>query len=216
MSEVQKHGIVWERVILTEVYNLALEQRFNYTSKYDLPGEFNNLDPGVNVSIKTSCKPDVICMADCLRVFDSVSSGDKVHLITIVYKQRDSETKFLEDIIQVDLTNSKQELFGDLVREQIQELDSLVKTIPSKRRPTPEERIKMYALKSQLDNQTGAVQLNIKCNSQQSRLQCSITKFRDFLTKFPERVLHRMVENTFRNQVIVNTVIKSSRRVFKK
>jgi hypothetical protein len=213
MPEVQKHGFIWERELATKVYGATEEELkvIGYTATHDLPLALNKLD-GVNVSFKTSCAANTICMGDALRIFDSVSSGEKLN-VTVVNFEQVGEEKHLRSIAQVDLTGSKELLFGALTREQIAELDTLVKKVPQKRSPSTEEHSAMYTLRDTL--KCPAILLNIKCNSQQSRLQCSFNKFQKFLEENPDRIIAKNQGNLFRGKAIISE-IKSSRRVFNK
>jgi hypothetical protein len=218
-TEVQGHGFTWEQQLITNVYNATPDQLkqkgVKYTSKMDLPSNCNNLDK-CDVSIKTTCSPNAVCMADCLRVFDSVSSGTPIHLTVVYYAQDDTtNTKKVKSIVEIDLTNSCQLLFGTLTRAQVAELDSLVKSVPQKRSPTPEEYARMYSLRDTLQGQSGAIHLDIKCNSQQSRLQCSFNRFQTFIEANPVRVVAKSDTSDFRGGSI-SPEIPSSRRVFKK
>lgn len=200
-KEVQKHGFVWENEV-KKYYGLTDEQiaSIKYTSKYDIPKELTN----INISIKTTCSPNTVCMADCLRVYDS-----DCHLIVIQYKQVNTH-KHIKDVIQVDLTNARNLLFGDIERSELETLDRLVKQVPQKRKPTKEEHTAMYSYRNMLQKKGGAIQLNIKCNSQQSRLQCSFNKFQLFLQQNPERVIEQTIKNSLTQS------IHSLRRSFKK
>ena len=216
-KEVQSHGFSWEKEILRNVFGVteAELKEIKYTSKMDLPAHINRLD-NCDVSIKTSCSQNAVCMADCLRVFDSVSSGKPIHMVVIYYLQDDtSNTKKIINITEVDLTDSRDLLFGTLTRCQIEELDKLVKSVPQKRKPTEEEYNNMYSLRDSLQNLSGAIHLDIKCNSTQSRLQCSFNRFQQFVEKNPLKIVAKSNTNEFRGGTIT-TEITSSRRVFKK
>lgn len=216
MPEVQKHGFSWEKDLLTKVYGATEEElkTLSYTNKMDLPASLNHLD-GADLSIKTSCSPNSVCMADCLRVYDAVSSDKPFHMTVVHYKQDDANTtKTITSITEVDLTNSVSLLFGSLTRTQIAELDRLIKTIPQKRAPTPEERTTIYTLRNTLQPLSGAIHLDIKCNSQQSRLQCSFNRFQDFIRANQSRCIAQSNTCEFRGKKIID-VITSSRRIFK-
>lgn len=215
--EVQSHGFAWEKEIIRNVYCVTNEdlKQIKYSGKMDLPAELNRLDK-CDVSIKTSCSQNVVCMSDCLRVFDTVSSGKPIHMVVIYYTQHDtSNTKKIVTITEVDLTNSRDLLFGSLTRSQIEDLDKLVKRVPQKRKPTEEEYSAMYSLRDFLQKSSGAIHLDIKCNSTQSRLQCSFNRFQQFCEKNTSRLVARSDSNNFRGGVIPYQ-ISSSRRVFKK
>lgn len=215
--EVQAHGFSWEKEIINNVFRVTKEEmdEIRYISKMDLPANLNRLD-NCDISIKTTCKQHVVCMADCLRVFDSVSSGNSIHMIVIYYSQDETnKLKKIETITEINLTDSRDLLFGSLTRSQIEDLDKTVKTVPQKRKPTEEEYKKMYSLRDSLQELSGAIHLDIKCNSSQSRLQCSFNNFQNFIESNPTRVVARSNTNEFRGGVISSQII-SSRRVFKK
>ena len=217
MPEVQKHGFSWERNLIQEVYGASEAElkSIKYTNKMDLPAALNHLGH-VNLSIKTSCSANTVCMADCLRIYDAVSSGEPLHMTVVHYKQDDATTtKKLVSVVEVNLTSSKEALFGSLTRDDIERLDKLVKSVPQKRSPTPEEHDALYALQGELQKKSGAIYMNIKCNSQQSRLQCSFNKFQDFLEKHKERIIAQSGTAEFRGKKILDEVA-SARRQFKK
>jgi len=212
MPEVQKHGFSWEKEILSNVY--LINDKISYTNKADIPADLNKLD-GVDVSIKTTGNRNSVCMSDCLRIYDSLDNN--IHLIVILYEQNDERnTKLLKSITHIDLTHSRELLFGTLTRTEIEELDALVKKVPQKRSPTKEEYSEMYSLKSKLQEKCGAIRLDIKCNSQQSRLQCSFNRFEKFKQENPGRILHCSESNVFRGAEITPELISGRRKFVKK
>jgi hypothetical protein len=216
-KEVQSHGFSWEREILQKVYKITDDElkTITYTSKMDLPAIFNRIGE-YDLSIKTTCKSNYVCMADCLRIYDCVSSCSKIHMIVIVYKQDDNtKTKKITSIRQVDLTLSTDILFGTITRDQLVELANAVKAVPQKRKPTKEEYDKMYSIRNKLQLLSGEIHLDIKCNSQQSRLQCSFNNFERFLNNHSDRIVKQSYSNVFYDQEIT-AEIQSSRRKFKK
>jgi hypothetical protein len=217
MSEVQRHGFTWEKQLIQNVYGASADEllKIKYNSKMDLPMSLNRKNP-VDLSIKTTCSANGVCMADCLRVYDAVSSDKPFHMTVIYYKQNDETlTKKIVNIVEVNLTGATDILFGSLTREQIFALDRLVKSVPQKRAPTSDEHFTMYAVRNSLAEKSGAIHLDIKCNSQQSRLQCSFNHFQDFLAKNPDRIIAQSTTGSFRGGVI-DDEIESTRRVFKK
>ncbi len=173
-NEVQCHGFRWEQEVLKNIYNIT--SKIKYTNEMDLPGELNN---GVNLSIKTTGSYNTVCMADCLRFFDSLQN-EKLHLMVILYKQ-ESDKKVIERVVQLDLTSSTKLLFEDVSRKELEELVKKVKEVPSNRKPTDKEHKEMYKIRDNLQARLKYIKLNIKCNSTQSRVQCSFNKFKKFL-----------------------------------
>jgi hypothetical protein len=218
MPEVQSHGKIWELDLATNVYGATLDElkAIKYTSAKDLPSTLNRLD-AADLSIKTTQSANAVCMADCLRVYDSVSSDKPIHMTVILYTHDDAtHTKRLVSITEVKLTGSAKLLFGSLTRDQLVTLDTLVKAVPQKRSPTQEEHAALYAYRNTLQAQSGAIHLDIKCNSQQSRLQCSFNHFQDFLKTYPERIIASSTTGDFRGKKVVTQVLNTQRRVFKK
>lgn len=217
-GEVQMHGFTWEKEILMNIYHVTQEEidEIKYTSKMDLPARFNRID-GCDISIKTSCKENVVCMADCLRVYDAVSSEDPFHMIVIYYSHDDlNKLKKINHLLEIDLTNSRELLFGSLTRSQLEELDSMIKSVPQKRKPTKEEHDNIYNMKNSLQQASGTIQLNVKCNSSQSRLQCSFNRFKDFIEANPSRVVARSTSNSEFKGGAISPHLSSSRRRFNK
>jgi hypothetical protein len=181
----------------------------------DLPAKYNHLD-NCDLSIKTTCSKNAVCMADCRRIYDAVESGTPFHMTLIHYTQDDTtNTKKIATITEIDLTDSRELLFGNITRSQIEALDKEVKSVPQKRKPTDEEYRKIYAMRDSIQALSGAIHLDIKCNSTQSRLQCSFNRFQDFVEKHPERVVAKSETNEFRGGII-SSCISSSRRIFRK
>jgi hypothetical protein len=220
-TEVQSHGFGWEKEIL-QIYGATLDElsKIPYTSKVDLPFHLNRLNM-CNISVKTTKSLNTICMADCLRLFDSINNTTTttlakppppLHLVVMTYNQNTPNTKQISQIIEVDLTNSSELLFGKLTRNKIFELDNLIKQVPNNRKPTKEEHIQMYNMRSQLQELSGAIYLNIKCNSQQSRLQCSFNKFQHFIDNNPTRVIAKSNNNEFYCGKISSSIISLPRK----
>jgi hypothetical protein len=215
MAEVQKHGFLWEKEILKNRGVTEDElQSIKYTSKMDLPANLDRLDNS-NISVKTTNSPNTVCMGDCLRVFDSTDTNEPIHMISLYYKQ-EAGIKKVASITELNLTNSREELFGSLTRGQIEELDKAVKSIPKGRRITEEERNRIYSLQESLHAQSGAIYMNIKIDSKkQRRLQCSFNKFQQFVEKNPQRIIAQSNTHEFRGGAITPEIL-SGRRVFKK
>lgn len=231
-KETQKHGFVWEKEIITKVYGATTEDvvKIGYTGEHDLPAEFNKLGK-FNLSVKTSQSPNCVCMADWKRVFDISNEKTPFHLAVINYKQVDKH-KHVTGIIEVDLTNSRDLLFGRLTKREIMELDAKIREVPKaafaakgrngettvpapqKKKPTAAQKLEITALQNELQKKSGAIYLNVKCSRSQSRLQCSLNRFLDFVKNNPGRVVARSNSNKFRGGEIT-AVIESERRKFR-
>lgn len=218
MPEVQKHGFSWEKELLRNVYGATDAElaSIKYTCNMDLPARFNHKD-GVDVSIKTSCSKNVVCMADCLRIYDEAHSGTPFHLTVITYTQDDAtDTKTITNIVEVDLTNSGTELFGTLTRAEIESLVSAVKAVPKGSSPSADRKRSLKTLHDSLQVKSGAIYMNIKMDSKsQRRLQCSFNRFQTFLKDHPSRIIAQSTTHEFRGGHLTAT-ISSSRRKFTK
>ena len=213
-KEVQLHGFTWEKDILLNVFKATNEELndISYTNKIDLPSKLNKLGD-YDVSVKTTKQLNSVCMADCLRLFNTVSSGKNIHMVVLFYKQI-GDIKKLESVTEIDLTSTKELLFGDLTYEEIKELDRLVKLIPQKRSPTLEEHQNMYILRNLLQKRSKAILLNIKCDSTQSRLQCSFNKFSLFIKENSSLIIEQNNTNELHGEKIKSEIL-SSKRTFK-
>jgi len=213
-KEVQAHGFLWERQLLTRVYGATAEEiaTLSYTSPYDLPVVMNRTTKA-NLSIKTTGS-NTICMGDALRIFDEVSNkeGGPLHLTVVRYAQETATTKRIKEIIEVNLTDSQALLFGTATRADIEALDRLVKAVPQKRSPTPEEHAAIYALQKLLKAKLKGIYLNVKCNSQQSRLQCSFNKWAAFIAANPDRVVAKSTGASLHGGAIDETIESGPRK----
>jgi hypothetical protein len=131
-----------------------------------LPAAYNTIN-SANVSIKVCGKKsmDGIDMADCLRMYDMVSSKELYQMVCVFYTQTDKTTKTFRRVYLIDLTGRKKELFGDVSREELVELRRRVRAVPKGRSPSSEEREYMYNYRDELHKKCGAICLNIKCDS---------------------------------------------------
>jgi hypothetical protein len=216
-KEIQAHGFRWEDEIKRHVFKLTDDeiQKVKYNAEFDVPIEHNRIG-NYNISIKTTGNPNTVCMADCLRLYDIVSRNEPYRMITVVYKQDDiTKSKQLVKILELDLTSSKELLFGTLMRSDIEELDRAVKSVPQKRKPTKEEHNNMYDIQKRIQKNSGAIYLNIKCDSKQSRLQCSFNKFQKFIEDNHSIIVQKSETPELYGGRISHEIV-SGRRVFKK
>lgn len=214
-TEVQGHGFAWEKELLC-IYGATSEElaTIGYTNKVDLPAALNR-KTGADLSIKACGIRNAVCMGDSLRIFDNVSSGKPYHMVVLRYEQVGS-VKRVKSILELDLTDAVGPLFGSLSRADVEGLDTLVKAVPQKRKPTAEEHTAMYTLHKSLRSKLGLLSLNIKCDSSQSRLQCSISRnnLEAFVNAHPERVVASSQSCEFQGGC-VTAELASGTRVFK-
>jgi hypothetical protein len=216
MPAVQQHGFVWQDDLSRNVYGATATElaSIGYTAEMDLPASFNKKG-NTNVSFKVSNTPNTVCMGDALRNFSSVEPGKVLHLNVLQYEQTGTVKK-MKSIVEVNITDLRAALFGQLTKEDIVSLDSLVKSVPKGRKPTPEEHKKMYDLQKELQTKSAAIYLNIKVDSKsQRRLQCSFNHFQAFLEAHPDRVIAKSTTDEFRGGKVLME-IASAPRSFKK
>jgi len=174
MPENQKHGFLWESIIKTIVFGLAGKEK--YTAVHDIPRSRNTLNPNENISIKTTGN-SLLCMGDALRVFDYEPEVEHT-CIVIQYAQR-WEEKVLTHVYELDLTQ-REVLWGSVTKQDIEELDRLVRSMPANRRDADIDRA-ITQKKRELNAKSGAVRFNPKIDSKtQRRLQCSIPMFASY------------------------------------
>ena len=73
----------------------------------------------------------------------------------------------------------------------------------------------MYIMRDNLQMLSGAIHLDIKCNSSQSRLQCSFNRFQEFVEQNPKKIIAKSNTNKFRGGTI-SACITSFRRLLRK
>lgn len=199
---VQAHGKQIETDLCLNVYKATQQElaSVKYTSKTDLPSQFNRINKA-NISIKSTGSRNTVCMGDMLRLFDCVSNGEQQHLLVVHYEQTDN-IKQVKHIVEVNITGKKELLFGDLSREDIEELNRAVKVVKHKSKPTKEQHALMYGVLAEKKLKAGAIIPNIKCDSTQSRLQCSFNKFRSFIDENPSLIVEQNNNNIFHGSII--------------
>ena len=218
MPENQGHGKTWEKDLGLNVYKATEAElaTVSHTAPIDVPRAFNRLE-GIDVSIKVSGK-DTIDMADIVRVFDEVSSGEKFHVTVVLWEQNSPTTKKLKSITEGDLTNSVELMFGSVKREQLVDLVTAAKAV-GKVRPTvtAEERARQissaYAMRDELHRLSGFMHIHLMFyTNTASRVQGQFTRFRQFVAENPGRLVAESQTCEFRGGRIANE-IPSTKRV---
>jgi len=213
MPENQGHGKIWERDLGLNVYNAtpAELETISHTAPIDVPRGFNRLD-GVDVSIKVS-GGDTIGMGDVLRVFDELSSDEKIHMTVVHWEQASQTTKKIKSITEVDLTGSSNLLFGSATRSEIEELVTYVKAIPHDG-VTPTHRAIYKQMASSLKEKNGGwISYAPKVDSKrQRRVQGSFVHFSKFVKEHPTRVIAESQTGHFRGGKITEEIV-STRRI---
>ena len=222
---VQKHGKQWERQLAIGIYGLS-EREFNSisaTAAHDIPGEFNRLEPGVNVSVKSSCG-NIICMGDPKRIMRSLITGENLHLVVIRYAQRD-DTKQIVKLTELNITGMHRELFGSVTPPQLEQLERLIKSVPKDKQSTIKidgkkvvqkcvERDTYLAYLQSL--RSGLLALNPKVGGGGApRLQCSLN-IEGFIANHGDRVLYNSKPDGFKGRSGILTPVTSGKRKLNK
>jgi hypothetical protein len=222
---VQKHGKQWERQLAIGIYGLS-ESEFksiSATAAHDIPGKFNRREPGVNVSVKSSCG-NIICMGDPKRIMRSLITGENLHLVVIRYAQRD-DTKQIVKLTELNITGMHRELFGSVTPPQLEQLERLIKSVPKDKQSTIKidgkkvvqkcvERDTYLAYLQSLTS--GLLALNPKVGGGGApRLQCSLN-IEGFIANHGGRVLYNGKPDGFKGRSSVLTPVRSGKRKFNK
>jgi hypothetical protein len=171
MPENQLHGFTWEAEIKTNVF--GLDAAAPYTAVHDIDRSQNRFDANENISIKTT-GGSTVCMGDALRILD-YEPGVLHTAIVVQYKQC-ADSKIIMCVYELDL-GQRELLWGQVTREDVAELDALVRSMPRRQR-VPEIDAAITAKKTELNAKSGLLKFNPKIDSKtQRRLQCSIPKF---------------------------------------
>ena len=184
---VQNHGKIWENEILRKVYEIS-PSNIPYTSVHDIPKKSNKFT-GYNVSIKAT-GTNKVDFGDAMRIYDTAEKGSPLESIIIKYKQQGDKKKIAQ-ILRLDLTNSKNKLFGTLpnIRERIQTLTTLVK----ENNPS----YKSYAKQLQTDMKKSGSFLTIAPKignaekKRSGRVQISLSNVENYTKKYPESVIEQ-------------------------
>lgn len=202
MPANQNHGFLWEDEIKTKVFQCTAQT--GYTDTHDIDKTHNRFNPRENISIKVTGS-GTVCMGDALRVF-SYSSED-VHTGIVLRYRQEEDSKVLCGVYELDLDN-RALLWGTLTAEDIQSLDTLVRSMPPGARDAALDR-QIKERKRELNARSGVVRFNPKIDSgTQRRLQCSIPNF----AAIDALIRTRSVDCVVRGVLIVAS-IASGRRI---
>ena len=206
MSESQSHGFLIQNQILKKYYDYIELDSSRYTSKYDLCSEYNNVDPDrCNISIKSTVSKKRVDMGDALRVFNS-SKEDNLNMI-VVHLVQDETKKKIVSVVQVNLTSQRELLFGEILCSDIETLKFMVK------QKDMENEAREFT--KHLNQKLKYIQLNIKIDTKQRRLQCSFFNFPAFLLENQSLIVHQSNGPVFRG-VKLDDVVSGKRKRNKK
>ena len=183
LTQSQTHGFRWENEIKAKVFGLVIQK--NNTDKHDISCSNNKYNPNETVSIKTAGNATIDC-GDILRFYDY--DFTKKHTICCVeYSQVSVDTKRISAIYEIDYTEEMRDmLFGSIPKQELIEYRDNVKKIPNNIKGKEAKQLFNY-----LEEKKGLqkkynmnIRISPKVDSKQSRVQCSIPKFKETLKDY--------------------------------
>jgi hypothetical protein len=197
-KQSQNHGFKFEAMIREKVFDL--QPNSNDTNIHDIPCQDNKFNPNENISIKTTGS-NSICCGDILR-FYNYDFRQVNTIIVISYKQIE-DYKIIQNIYEIDYNKDCHNiLFGNISKEDIEKYVKGVKSIPLNVKGSEAKNIYDYLNEKKKLSNNNLLQINPKVDSKQSRVQCSIPKFKTTLEKFIRYMSPSEYPNIIRNKVI--------------
>ena len=183
LTQSQAHGFRWENEIKEKVFGLAIEK--NNTDKHDICCSNNKYNSNETISIKTTGNTTIDC-GDILLFYDY--DFTKKHTICCVeYRQMSVDTKRISGIYEIDYTQKMRDmLFGNIPKKELIDYRDNVKKIPNNIKGKEAKQLFNY-----LEEKKGLqkkynmkIRISPKVDSKQSRVQCSIPKFKETLKDY--------------------------------
>ena len=217
---VQNHGKIWENDILRNVYKIE-PSAVAYTSAHDIPKEHNRINHK-NISIKATGS-NKVDFGDAKRIYNTMDKNtpSPLEVIVIKYKQDDNaKTKNIKEIVRLDLTGAKTNLFGTLpdMKGRIETLNGLVQTY------NPD--YKKYAKTLQKDMKSHGSFLTIApkigdiSKKRSGRIQVSLSNINKYMDNNPSSVVERTTATTTADKMecsihgcFIRPSINSNRRI---
>lgn len=166
-QEVQQHGLVFEEWVRDNFFEGYKPP--GYTQKWDIPAAINRNHGGLPVNPKAIKYRSSVDLGDALRQFDI----DEPFILIIGYWVQEEDRKRMVNIVAPVITPATmRQLWGDITREDLVRLDTLIKDRSLDYR---EVRKQAQAMKKSPPFNTSIITLNPKIDSKgQRRLQCSL------------------------------------------
>ena len=199
--ESQKHGFLWEEILKKNIFQI--KDKINYTSKYDIPSDFNKIN-NKNISIKSS-NCNTICCGDPFRYIND--KNENLETIIILYKQEDNK-KVLKRIIILN-TIIIIKLLNEISLEKLLKLNNYIKNIKKNIKITNEIRGEYMKFTKELN--TDLLNLNPKVDSKtQRRLQFTI-KIDKIIKEYPKYIIYQNEKPIIYNISFQNYIISCKR-----
>lgn len=183
MAASQQHGFEFQKIIEQEVFGIR-DLPVSYTGTHDIPKQFNKFNPSENVSIKATGS-NSIGMGDVKRIYDY--SSDELHTAIVIYYRQNGDRKTIRKVVEFSL-DDKRALFGDVTRDEIEELDREIRSVPPNI-PLSELNIHRARInqKTKELSKRSALRFNSKIDSKtQRRLQCTLTVIPPSMIRYSE------------------------------
>lgn len=133
-------------------------------------------------------------------------------IIVISYKQIE-DYKIIQNIYEIDYNKDCHNiLFGNISKEDIEKYVKGVKSIPLNVKGSEAKNIYDYLNEKKKLSNNNLLQINPKVDSKQSRVQCSIPKFKTTLEKFIRYMSSSEYPNIIRNKIIELSIQSSVRK----
>lgn len=163
MSEVQKHGFIFEEWIkeVLGVDNLA----YNYTQKWDVPGE-------IPVSVKCMGMTNALEFGSTVRIWEI----DEPFTIVIGRWEQRGTTKIIRSIDEITITlNILRRMRGSITIEELRNFDARIKRFPAGEDGQIAGIAFAKAWKRERENRMGLLTITHKIDSKdQRRIQCNL------------------------------------------
>ncbi len=209
-TQSQGHGLFWENEIREKVFRLPFIK--NDTKKYDIECKENIFNSIENISIKTSGNNNIDC-GDIIRFYDENNFNNPYTIILVRYKQI-GDYKEINQVIEINYTiELRNYLFGSVPIYELEQYVEKIRSIPHGE--VSNEIKKDYKEnKKQIQDKYGMnINISPKVDSKkQRRVQCSIKKVDNILSKFPNLILYFSYKPIVRNVEITPKILSPPRK----
>ena len=205
-KQSQKHGFTIENEIRDKVFNLKKES--NDTKTHDIPKEINKFNDQENISIKSTKSNNIDC-GDILRFFNY--NFININTMMIINYEQIDDFKHIKTIYEVNYCKDLHKiLFGNVTYQVLENYVNNVKKIPKKISGDNAKNIFEYLTEKQKIQKEYNMKINIspKVDSKQSRVQCSIPKFKELCKDY---IIYQSNNCIIREKEIFKSFKSSSR-----
>lgn len=172
MSEVQKHGFVfedWVKIILG-----VKELAYNYTQKWDIPGE-------TPISVKCMGLKNALEFGSTVRIWEI----NETFTIVLGRWQQIGNKKIIKSIDEIDITPEiLSKMRGDITLDEIRSLDKIIKSFPAGIDGQKDGIEFAKKWKDERKNRMGLLTITHKIDSKdQRRIQCNLN-YKNYIILF--------------------------------